>query len=198
MVAEETGDGLGFIEVIEMRGRTVGIDIVYIVRSKAGILDGESHAFGLLDAFRSRSRNMIGVGIAAIAANFTVNMSTPFFSVFQFFQEYDAGSFAHDETIAVFIEGAGSVCRVIIAGTESLHGRKTSYGTGGYGSFRATGYGCVEFAALDHAVCRADGIRPRCTGGDDAGAMALETEDDGYLARCHIANHLGYDERVDP
>ena len=103
MVAEDAGNGLRFVEVVEVRRRTVSIDVIDVFRLEAGIFDGQSHAFGLLDAFRSRSRDVISVGIAAITADFTVNVSAAFLSMFQFFQEDDAGAFTHDETIAVFI-----------------------------------------------------------------------------------------------
>lgn len=140
---------------------------------------------------------MISVGIAAITADFTVNVSAAFLSVFQFFQEDDAGAFAHDETIAVFIEGARCMSRVIVARAQSFHSGKASYGTGRYSGFGTTGNSGVEFAALDHAVSSADGVRACGTSRDNAGTMALEAEEDGYLARCHVGNHLRYDEGVD-
>lgn len=53
MVAEDAGNGLRFVEVVEVRRRTVSIDVIDVFRLEAGIFDGQSHAFGLLDAFRA-------------------------------------------------------------------------------------------------------------------------------------------------
>jgi len=140
---------------------------------------------------------VVSVGIAAITADFTVDVSAAFLSVFQFFEEDDASTFAHDETVAVFIEGARCMSRVIVARAQGFHSGKAGDSARRNSGFRTAGNGSVEFAALDHAVSSADGVRTRSTSRDDAGAMALEAKEDRYLARCHVGDHLRYDEGID-
>ena len=114
---------------------------------------------GLLEAFRCRRRDVVSIGIAAVAADFTVDVSTALFSMFQFFEDDDAGAFAHDETVAVFIERTRSVSRVIVARAEGFHRRKAGNCTRRNGSFRTASKGCIEFAPLNHAVSVTDGVR---------------------------------------
>ena len=121
----------------------MSIDVIDVFRLEAGIFDGQSHAFRLLDAFRSRSRNVISVGIAAITADFTVDMSTAFLSVFQFFEEDDTGTFAHDETVAVFIEGTRCMSRVIVARAQGFHSGKAGDSARRNSGFRTAGNGSV-------------------------------------------------------
>lgn len=85
--------------------------------------------------------------------------------------------------------------RVIVARAQSFHSGKASYGTGRYSGFGTTGNSGVEFAALNHAVSSADGVRACGTSRDNAGTMAWRPKMD--TARCHVGNHLRYDEGVD-
>ena len=82
MVAEDAGNGLRFVEVIEVRRRAVSVDIVDVFRLEAGVFDSQGHALGLLDAVRTGSRNVICVGVAAITADFAVNVGAALLSVF--------------------------------------------------------------------------------------------------------------------
>ena len=117
--------------------------------------------------------------------------------MFQFFEDDDAGAFAHDETVAVFIERTRSVSRVIVARAEGFHRRKAGNCTRRNGSFRTASKGCIEFAPLNHAVSVTDGVGTRCAGRNDAGAVALKAEENGYLAGGHVDNHLRYDKGID-
>lgn len=76
------------------------------------------------------ARDVVSIGIAAVAADFTVDVSTALFSMFQFFEDDDAGAFAHDETVAVFIERTRSVSRVIVARAEAFIAAKPATAPG--------------------------------------------------------------------
>ena len=49
MVAKDAGNGDGFIKVIEVSGRAVGIDVVDVFRFEAGVFYSQGHALGLLE-----------------------------------------------------------------------------------------------------------------------------------------------------
>ena len=82
MIAEYAGNGLRFVQVVQVRRRAVSVDVIDVVRQEAGIFNRQLYAFGLLDAFRAGSRDMVCVGVAAIAADFAVNVSAALLSMF--------------------------------------------------------------------------------------------------------------------
>ena len=74
MVAENAGNGFRFVQIVQVRRRAVGIDIIDVAYGQTCVVDSQLNALGLLNAFGARSRNVVGVGVAAVAAQFTVNV----------------------------------------------------------------------------------------------------------------------------
>lgn len=117
--------------------------------------------------------------------------------MFQFFEDDDAGAFAHDETVAVFIERTRSVSRVIVARAEGFHRRKAGQLHPEKRQLPYRQQGLHRVRLLNHAVSVTDGVGTRCAGRNDAGAVALKAEEAGYLAGGHVDNHLRYDKGID-
>ena len=82
MIAEYAGNGFRFVQVVQMCRRAVSVDVVDVVRQETGVLNSQFYALGLLDAVRTGSRNVICVGVAAITADFAVNVGAALLSVF--------------------------------------------------------------------------------------------------------------------
>src|SRR5882724_10308749 len=84
-----------------------------------------------------RRRHMVGVRRKSVTGKLAVNSRVTRFRVFEFLDHDDAGAFAHDETVTVAIEWAGSALRFIIASAQSFHRSKpgqTNRDDGGLGA----------------------------------------------------------------
>ena len=80
--------------VVVRRACAVCIDVIDIVRRDPGILDG--HVNGLCSTFtlRIRRRDVICIGGGTVSYDFTVDLSTSVFSVFQLFQDQESCTLA--------------------------------------------------------------------------------------------------------
>ena len=85
--------------------------------------------------------------------------------MFQFFQDEDAGAFADDEAIAIFVEGTAGVRGIVIARGKRAHGGETADAHGGDGGFCSAGNHHIGIVAFDHAIRIADGMRAGGAGG---------------------------------
>ena len=181
MVTEYAGHRHRLVKIVQVRRCAVSIDIINIFHVKMSIVNSEFHTLGLLQAFRSRRRNMICVGIAAVTCQFAINTGAAFFSMFQFLKNNDPRAFAHDKPVTVFIKRPGCMCGIIISRGKRFHGAEPRYRSGRNSRFRTAGNGRIQFAALNHTERVTDGIRACRTSRNNAGAMPLEPEGNGHL-----------------
>ena len=106
MFAKYGLDGFGFNKVIKIRGSAVRVDVIDLRGRDAAFSHGQAHGLGQALAVFIRSRDVEGIGRGAEAGHFRVNGGLAGQGGFQRFQKHQAGAFAHDKTIAVFVKGA--------------------------------------------------------------------------------------------
>ena len=140
---------------------------------------------------------MVRIGAHAETGQFGVDFRTAFFGVFVFFQHQHAGTFAHHETVAVFVPRAGSSGGVVIAGRQRFHGGKTAHTKHTHRAFGTAGHHHVGIAVLNHAGGIADAVRTSGTGRHYAVAGALIAFKDGNVAGNQIDQRARNKEGVD-
>ena len=78
--------------------------------------------------------------------------------VLQFFENQNTRAFADDEAIAVLVERAAGMLRIVVARRKSAHRRKAAHAHRGNGGFRAAGNHDVGVVAFDDSVGVAHGV----------------------------------------
>ena len=174
------------------------IDIVDVGGRKSGVLDGERHALRLILAVRRRTRDVVGVGVRAVADKLGVDVCAALLGVLQAFQNDETRALAHHEAAAVLVEGARGMRRIVVViSAKSLHRAKACDGGFGDARFRAAGDGDVRLADLYGTERMSDAVRPRRTGRHDARRRAVQAVGDGDLPRRHVRDHHRNEERTD-
>ena len=140
---------------------------------------------------------MVSVAVEAVTYEFSVDVSATSFSVFQFFQQDYAGTFAHNETITVFVERTGSAFGVFVVGGQCFHISKASYSNRGNGSFATTSEHYVSVAVLNGTESVTNAVSAGSTSSHDCSVGAFEAKSDTDLACGHVRNFHRNEERAD-
>ena len=101
-------------------------------------------------------------------------------------QDDDAAALAHDEAVAVPVEGPARLLGLVVAGGERPHGVESGDATGGDRRLDAAGDHGIGVAVLDEAEGVADGARAGGAGRDGAADRSLGPESDGDMSRGEI------------
>ena len=175
----------------------MGVDVVDVFGGEARFGVGELH--GLCGGFSigGGTGDMVGVAGGAVAGDFGVDSGAPCFGVLQFFQDQDAGAFAHDKAVPFLIKGNGGTVRVGRAG-EGSHVVEARHGEFGDGGFRTACHAGIQIAALDEPEGFAYGVGRGSAGGNGSKVHALEAGADGDVPGGHIADHHGDEENRNP
>ena len=67
---------------------------------------------------------MIGVGGEAVAGQLGEDVRAALLGVLEFLDDDDAGAFAHDEAVAVLVEGPRGAFRLVVAGAQRAAWRR--------------------------------------------------------------------------
>ena len=138
-----------------------------------------------------------GVGAHAIADDFREDGRAAAAGVFEFFENQNAGAFAHDEAIAVFVPGTAGAGRIVVARGERAHGGESADAHGSDGSFGAAGDHDVGVAVLNDAVGIADGVRAGGAGSGGGCVRALGAELHRDMAGSEVDDGGGNEEGRD-
>ena len=111
---------------------------------------------------------MVGVAGETIASQLAPNFSAARFGVLEFLDHHHSCALAHDEAVAVAIEGSRGALRFIVPRAQCFHCRKSTEADRDDGGFRAAGEEDVGVAKLDDAPRFPDRIVGGRAGGDDA------------------------------
>ena len=126
---------------------------------------------------------MVGVSSRAIAGDFGDRLGAAVERVLQLFNDEDTGAFAHDEAIAVAIEGAGRTrWRFVEARRKGPGSGEAAEAYEIDAGFRATANRNVGFSGSDEACGIADRLHARGTSGDRRTDRPLEAVTDGDMA----------------
>src|SRR5438874_13636696 len=125
---------------------------------------------------------MVGIGRRAIADDFGERFGAAADRMLQLFNDEDAGTFAHDEAVAVAVEGAGR------ARWRFVEARRKGPGSGEAAEaheidagFRAAANRNVGFAGSNEACGIADRLHARGASGDGRPDGTLEAVADGNM-----------------
>ena len=183
-------DRLGLTEIVHVGGGAMCIDIVDILRAESRIVEGVLHALRLIFAMRRRARNVIAVGVGAVADEFGVDVCAACLCVLKCLKHDKPCSLAHDKPRTVLVKRARRMCGIIVViRTESLHRRKSCTRRLGDACLRAARDHDIRIAALHDTERIADAVRARRTCCHDAGHGTVQTVVDRDLPRRHVGNH---------
>src|SRR6266513_1000619 len=85
----------------------MGVEMLDIAGLEAGLPQGAFHRAARAVAVLGSRRDVVGISGRAIADDFGDRLGAAADSVFQLFNDEDTGTFAHDEAVAVAVEGPG-------------------------------------------------------------------------------------------
>ena len=141
--------------------------------------------------------HVIGVGGHAVADDFGEDGRAAAAGMFEFFENHDAGAFAHDEAVAVLVPGTAGAIGVVIAGGKRAHGGESADAHGSDGGFGASGNHHIGIAALDDAEGIADGMGAGGAGRGRRFIRALGAEAHGNVSGGEVDDGGGNEERRD-
>ena len=155
---------------------------------------GGGHGAKAAFAFGRHAGHVEGVGGHAVADDFGEDFCSAGFGELELFEDEDAGAFADDEAVAIFIPGAAGVGWIVVAGGEGFHGGESTDAHGRDGGFGAAGDHGVGVAALDDAEGVADGVSAGGAGGGGGFVGASSVVLDGDVAGCEVDDGAGDEE----
>src|SRR5580700_3285461 len=124
--AEDALEGAGFDDIAERRRSAMRVHIANIFGLELGVFDGGAHDAKRTIAIFCRLRNVKSIAGHSVSDDFSKDVGTALLCVFERFQNYDAGAFADDETVALRIKRAAGVRGIVIASGERFHAGKTA------------------------------------------------------------------------
>ena len=133
--------------------------------------------------------------LISVTDDFGEDVGVAAFSVFEFFDNENACAFAHNESVALSVERAAGMERIVVTGTECLEGAEPGQAERHDGCFRAAAYHHISVIALDHPVCFADGVRSGGACGHDAHIGSLSSGTDRDITAGEVADHHRNEER---
>ena len=134
---------------------------------------------------------MVGVGAVAVADQLGVDAGAAGAGVIEFLEHEDAGALAHDEAVALLVEGAGGALGLVVASAHGLHGAEAADAQRDDGGLAAAGEHDLGVAHFEGAPGLAQGM-----GGGGAGrAMrdvgAAQVVDHGEHPAGHVQDEHG-------
>ena len=188
VITEYFLDSDRFKGIVVRRACAVCIDVIDIVRRDAGILDG--HVNGLCSTFTLRIRrcDVICIGGGTVSYDFTVDLSTSVFSVFQFFQDQESCALAQDESASFHVERDGSSVR-ICRRVHGCHIGKAGKGYRSQNGFCTACHNNVVISVLDISVSFSYIVGTCCTCRNDTEADTFRIEFHGDIPCDRIRHH---------
>src|SRR5690606_34550277 len=105
LLAENGFDRGTLDRVVDLCRRSVCVDVVDLVEGNVSLLERHLDATRGPIPFAGWRGNMIGIAGQAIAGQLGIDFRTAPLRMFQLLDHEDGGTFAHDEAIAIAIEG---------------------------------------------------------------------------------------------
>ena len=188
LFAKDDLERLGLGRVVERCACAVSID-VYLRRIDAAAFDP-----GILDRFRAslcfriRSRHVVSVACGAVAAEFSVDLSSSRLRVFVFFKDHRAGALADDESASVLMERqAGPVH--IVGLVQRAHLDEAGNAGSGDRSLSTAGDHHVSVSVADRSQCLSQGVGPGSACGYCRQSRSLHAVADRDGSRAHVGDH---------
>src|SRR5580658_2224575 len=181
-----------FERVTERRRGAVGVEVADVAGIQFRIAQGVAHDPESTFVFGSGLRHVIRVGTHAIADQLREDGSAAAAGMLEFFEHQDAGAFAHDEAVAIFVPGTAGAGGVVIASGKRAHGGKSAHAHGSDRGFGASGDHYVGVAVLNDAEGIANGVRAGGAGGGRRFIRALGSEAHGNVTGGEVDDSVRY------
>ena len=185
-LAECRLDGLRFVLVVQLRRRAMRADVINLLRVEAGVSQGQRDGAGGARAPLSRGSDVMRIGCLPVAGDLAQNRRAARTGMFQTFHDEKRSAFAHDQSIALAVEGARRP-RLQAAGRTSL--LEAAQGHVGQDGFCSTRQYRIQLATANGAEGMTDGIATGGTGRGDRRAGPLDAE----VNRQHAGGAVGHD-----
>src|SRR5258708_29746544 len=114
MIAKHTLHRTKLNLVAEWRRGAMGVDIVDVLDIHLGPLQGSPHRAIAAIAILGGCRDVMSITAEAITDDLGINLGTALLGVLVFFQNDDAGAFAHDEAVTALIPGPRAGRRIVV------------------------------------------------------------------------------------
>ena len=117
-VAKDFSDRLDFLNVTHRCRRRMGVDDIDVLGLHACVGEGGTHALGL--ALGVREHVVAGIGIDAVAYDFSNDRRAACLSVFKTLQSIDCTAFRDDNAVTGLVKGAAGFADVFVRAQGSL------------------------------------------------------------------------------
>ncbi len=169
----------------------MGVNIIDGGRIEFGVAQGTGHGIGGSGAVFFWLRDMAGIATRTVANHFGIDLRPASTSVFKFFEDQQAGTFAENEAIAIEIERATGTSRFLVARGERLDIRKGTQAHPRHRRFRSTCDHHVGIIILNGFQRIANGIGRTGACGGHGVVRASQAELDGQVPSRRVQHHLG-------
>src|SRR5450759_796756 len=156
-LAKQISDGVSFERIADGRRGAVGVDVADDARIELRVAQRVAHDAETAFVLGGGLSHVIRVRAHAVADDFGQDGSVPAAGMLEFFENQDAGAFAHHEAVAVLVPGTAGASGVVIASGKRAHGGESADAHGSNGGFGASGNHYVGILVLDYAKGIADG-----------------------------------------
>ena len=145
-----------FAPVAKRCSRAMRIDCFDLAGTQACFFEGSTHGSGGTLAVRPGSGHVVGIIRGAIAKNLTIDSRIASHGIAEPLQDYDSGSFGHDEAVSLQIEGPAGALGILVAGRHCTNGSKSTEGQRREGCLNPTRERGADIAAGDCMECLTD------------------------------------------
>ncbi len=147
---------------------------------------------------RVRVGDVVGVGARAVAGHLAEDPRAARQRVLQALQHHHGAGLAHQEAVAVLVEGPRRAGGVVVAVRQHAHRVEAGQEVGGDQGLAAPGEHRAGVPAADDVRGDADRVGPRGARRADGGHGPAQAQLDRHLAGAHVGHAEGDGERRDP
>src|SRR5258708_17899108 len=158
LISKQISNGLRFERVADGRRGAVGVEVADDAGIELRIAQRVAHDAEPTFVLGGGLRHVIRVRGHTVANYFRQDGSAAAASMLEFFENQDAGAFAHHEAIAVLVPGPAGASGIVVASRKRAHVGESVDTHGRNGSFRASGNHYVVIILLADAQWISDGV----------------------------------------
>ena len=163
-----------------------------------GVLDGVAHRLHGALALGMGSREVVSVGRSASAYDLAIDLRAARLGMLVLLQDQRTGALADHEAVAVLIEGARSVLRIVVARRKRLHGVESADRRLVDRSLRTAGHHDVGLAVTDGVESGRDAVVRRSAGRHRTVVRTHEAVLHGDETGRDVGDHAGNKKRAKP
>src|SRR5882762_1074640 len=126
LISKQISNGVRFERVSDGRRGAVSVKVADDAGIEFRVAQRVAHDAETTFVLRGGLSHVISVRGHAVADDFGQDGSAPAAGMLEFFENQDAGAFAHHEAIAVLVPWTAGASGIVIASRKSAHGGKSA------------------------------------------------------------------------